>query len=163
MIYETTLDYDQALIKRAVRSYWRRVAGWRTVLAMILCLTSLSIFLLRGQRSVFPMLVALAVLICLVFLAVLYLVRYQKSMARLRALGRPQSVLIVDDEGLTSRSTQGEMTVSWSAVAQVWKFPDYWLVFFSRADFITIPLASVPAQMQVFIDERVRAAGASVS
>lgn len=163
MNYETTLHYDQMLIRRSVGSYWRRVAGWRTVLAMILCLTSLSVFLLRGQRSTFPTLIALTVLACLVFLSVLYLVRYRTSMARLRALRQTQPTLIVDDEGLTCRSTQGDMTVAWSAVAHVWQFPEYWLVFFSRADFITIPLASVPAQMQAFIDERARAGGASVS
>jgi hypothetical protein len=39
----------------------------------------------------------------------------------------------------------------WSTVKEIWRFPDFWLLLFSKAQFATIPAQCVPMAMQDFV------------
>lgn len=49
------------------------------------------------------------------------------------------------------------------AITEIWQFPDYWLLFFSRAQFITLPLADLDPEAQELILDRAKSHGAKVS
>jgi hypothetical protein len=45
----------------------------------------------------------------------------------------------------------------------VWQFRDFWLLFFSPAQFITLPLADLDSEARDLILSRVRSHGAKVT
>jgi hypothetical protein len=45
----------------------------------------------------------------------------------------------------------------------VWRFDSLWLLLFSKARFVTLPLEDVPSPMQTFILGRVKASGGKIS
>ena len=71
--------------------------------------------------------------------------------------------LLVDDEKIMTSSSIGDVSVPWAAVKELWKFPDFWLLFFSKSQFITLPLNSVSVPMRQFIAERVELIGGRVA
>ena len=77
-------------------------------------------------------------------------------------MGAPTATLSLDDASFTMSSGLGSASLKWSSVTEVWRFPSFWLVLFSKAQFVTLPLASVTAEAQAFILSRVSAAGGKV-
>jgi len=56
----------------------------------------------------------------------------------------------------------GDGTMRWSAISEIWRFRDFWLLSFSKSQFITLPLADLTPDMQACILQKARAAGAKV-
>jgi YcxB-like protein len=87
---------------------------------------------------------------------------YRRSMSRLTNMKSPQANLTLSDERFSLESSTSSSSVSWSAITEVQRYPRFWLLFFSKAQFVTLPLANVPETEQTFLLERVKAAGGKV-
>ena len=46
---------------------------------------------------------------------------------------------------------------------EVWQLGDVWLLMFGKSQFLMLPTANLPAEMQELILQRVRAAGGKIS
>jgi hypothetical protein len=154
--YEISLTYSEPLIRYAVLRFWWRVIGLRFVLAVAWLSVSLIVLLWGGNTSWRVGILGGVLAMAFVFAAALYGVHYHNSLAKLRAMGHPCANLVLTDAALSFTSGAGSSTVPWSAVKQVWQFPQCWLLLFSQAQFVTLPLASVAPDAREFILERVR-------
>jgi hypothetical protein len=163
MVHHATLKYTETLLRQAVLAFWRRsvgVVGFLVAQALLVC--GLAFLLWSGDRSwMVGALGTVLFLDCAVALAV-YFFHLRRSLAKFRAMGSPSAVLTLDEGSVSLASDLGSTSVPWSAVKEVWRFPDFWLLLFSKAQFVTIPLASVSAEMQAFIMTRVSATGGKV-
>jgi hypothetical protein len=127
------------------------------VLAVSLC-----VLLLGGNRSWIVGVEASALAVGIGFAIAIYAVHYRNAMTRFRALVSGKATFIAQDDGLSFSSELGSTTLPWSAVTEVWRFERVWLLLFSKAQFSTLPLASIPPEMQSFLLQRVEASGGKI-
>jgi len=163
MQHQTTLTYSQPLIRQAVWGFWRRVVGVRFAFALALMTVALVFLLLAGDRSWQVGVIATTLAFGILFLFVLFFVHYRNSVQKFRALGdNARAELTATASALSFSSAAGTASIPWSSVCEVWRFPTFWLLLFSKAQFSTLPLTDVSPELQEFILERVRAAGGKI-
>lgn len=155
----TILTYTPKLVRQSVWAFWKRSVRITLPLTLAL-LTAYLVSLVRDGNTgwlvgVFGTIVALGY----AFLVVVYLARLRHGMATLRAMGDQQATLEIDDGGITVASGAGQAKLPWRGVHEVWRCPGFWILLFSRTQFMTLPLANLPEDMQVEILERVRQHG----
>jgi hypothetical protein len=124
---------------------------------LVLCAGGFVLLVQSGDRTWSVGVLGTALLFALLFLAVLYVVHLRQALRKLRALRDAVATFVAEDGSFTMTSDVGSSTFVWSTVHDVWKFKQYWLLLFSRAQFVTLPLADIPADMQAYVLERVRA------
>ena len=162
MSHEANLHYDRALIKSAVLAFWKRSIGIGFSIALLVVAIRLTFLLIRGDKSWVVGALATCLMFSLAFAAALYFVHYRNALNKLRDMGAPQAHFLAEESSFTVTSGMGSSTLRWSAITEVWRFPAFWLLFFSKAQFVTLPLAALNPEMKTFILERVRAAGGTI-
>jgi len=156
------LHYSETLIRKAVWAFWRRTMGWRFFVAVALLLVALVYLVASGDRSWLVGVFASVLGLAGAFAVALYVVHYRGSITRLRRMRSPQGTFEVGDDRFRVASDLGSSELSWSAVTEVWRFPEFWLLFLSRAQFITLPLADLDSEARELILSRVKSHGAKV-
>lgn len=159
MDHHATLTFPEPLVRRAVFGYWRRTVGLGFAIALLILLLGLGRLVYSGDRSWLVGVLASAVMLGIGFPIALFVVHYRNSIQKFRAMGEPSALLVATESTLSITSGAGVASVPWSSVVEVWRFPDFWLLLFSRSQFVTLPLADVPPSVQTFILDRVREAG----
>lgn len=163
MRHQTTLIFNESLLRSAVLSFWRRSIGVGLPVSLALVAGAVGWVWSTGDRS-WIVGVGIAMLgFGIVISGALYVVHYRNVMHKLKAMGEPQARFQADSASFTVESGIGSSTLGWPTVREVWRFPDCWLLVFARGQFMTLPLACVPSEMQDFILERVRASGGVIS
>lgn len=157
-----TLSYNRPLIRQAVLGFWWRSTGLRFFAAIILVALGFGELLRQGDTSWFVGVLGCTLALCLVFPILLYVVHYLNSLRKFEAMGRPQGTLEISEETLSLASGAGHSTLPWSRVAELWQFRSCWLLLFSKAQFITLPLADLSPEIRAFMLERVRASGGRI-
>lgn len=99
----------------------------------------------------------------MLFVLGLFLVHYRNAFRKLREMGPPRARFIAEGSTFTIESNVGTSTLQWMAIKEIWRFPTFWLLLFSKAQFMTIPCASVSPEMSGFVLENVRKAGGTIS
>jgi YcxB-like protein len=160
--HEAVLHFSRALVRKSVTAYWRKTVGYRLPLALAITAAWLAARLYRGDRTWLVGALGAALALGLTFLVSVYVAHYRDGMRKLRAMGSPHSRLMAQEAGLTVTSGAGGVTLKWTAIAEIRRFPDFWLVLLPQAGFFTIPTATVPAEMQAFMLRQAAAAGAKV-
>ena len=158
-----TLRYTEQLVRAAVKAFWFRSTGWSYFAALAVVIGALVYLLGTGSRS--WMVGALGMLVALgaAMAVVLYIVHYRAALLRLRRMRAPEAVLYPGHECFKIVSDVGASELSWRVVREIWRFPDFWLLFISRAQFITLPIAALDSETQQFILDRVKAHGGKIA
>ena len=160
--YEATLTYSETLVRQAVFSFWRRTVGVGIFVAMAILGAVLAGLILDGDRSWVAGALAVVIGCGLAFPALIYAVHFRQSMGKFRAMQSPVATLLAEEASLTLSSEAGKSTFRWSGVTEIWRFPQFWLMLFSRSQFITLPLNAIPADMQAFVLKQAASAGAKI-
>lgn len=160
---QVKLHYTESLVRSAVVAFWWRTVGWRFLLAFVTLAGGLGYLLVAGDRSWFVGALGAVLGLALAFVAALYLVHLRGSLARFRRMGSKEATLVAESDKLVLASDVGSSELRWSAVGEIWRFDKFWLLFFSRAQFVTLPVADLDAGAKEFIEERVRTHGGTVA
>jgi len=164
MTYEAQLRYDEPLIRRAVFAFWKKTVGIGFLIALALVAVGFVPALIRGEASWVTGVCATVFVLGVGLIVAIYVTHFKMAITKFRALGQPaMATFIAADDVLTMSSAVGSSTLNWSMVTEVWRFPGFWLLLFSKSQFVTLPLADMNHDMQVFILDRVRAAGGKVA
>ena len=161
-MHQATLAYDEKLIRRAAFAFVWHTCGILFVVAIVFVASSLAWLLAIGDRSWHIGALATSLIFALAMVAALYVSHYRNAMAKLRDMGTPLAGLVVEDSTFSITTGIGRTTLRWASITQVWRFPGFWLMFFSKAQFFTVPIASVSPEMQAFMLVRVQASGGKV-
>jgi len=159
MEHQATLRFSEPLIRQAVLGFWRRSVGVGFIFALALLTIGLASMLYAGDRSWLVGVFASGLVLGISFPIALFVVHYRNSTQKLRSMGSPQASLIATESTLSLSSGAGSSSLPWSSVLEIWQFPTFWLLLFSKAQFITLPLADISPSLQAFIIQRVRTAG----
>ena len=162
MHYQATLVYSNALLHRSVRAFWWRATGWQmrlgvTVLGALFAATWLS-----GDRTWVVGALGASVVVSVGVLVMVYVAHRGNGLAKLRDMGAPTATLTVDDAGMRFVSGAGDSRLPWSMVQELWQFDGFWLLLFSKAQYVTLPLADLPPAMRDFVLAKARGAGTRV-
>lgn len=157
------LHYSEALIRRAVRSFMLRFVGWRYVAALTVTLFSTIYLFAIGDRSWFIGVAGSALALGLVVPVIVFFAHQRAALIRLRRLRKAEAIFEPNEHGFRATSDVGTMSLPWSEITAVWCFPNFWLLFFSTSEFITLPLADLNSEAREFILAQVRSHGIKVS
>lgn len=161
-LMQVKLHYTEALVRSAIAAFWWRTVGWKFVIAALAVAGSVGYLLLAGDRSWFVGALGAVLGLALVLVTALYLVHLRGSLGRFGRMKAKEATLVAESDKLVLSSDVGSSELQWSTVGDVWRFERFWLLFFSRAQFVTLPVADLDAGTQEFIVERVRSHGGTV-
>jgi hypothetical protein len=162
MSHEVTLHYDESLLRHAVLRYWWRQIGVGYILALVVLAVGLVALIANGNTSWLVGLMVTFLGFGVIAMITLYVVTYRNALRKLKSMDKPEATLILSESSFTISSGIGSSTVPWSTISEVWRFPDFWLLFFSRSNFSTMPLADFSAEAMAFFIKHVRASGGKV-
>ena len=152
-----TVTYTPALMSRAVACAWRRQMGWRGVAVfglLIGCIVLL--WAMDGWTWYLTVVVTAAVLLLMIFLGV-YAANRHRVLKHLQRLEGGFVEFAFDDDGLGITNSLGSSTLKWTTFEKLWQFPDVWLLFISKGQYIILPTAELPAKALALIEENVQA------
>jgi hypothetical protein len=158
-MHETTLRYNEPLLREAVRYFFVQ-----TLLRQF----GVKFFVFMGFLFPFAgwllyihepgwglgFLVASLVFMC-ALLASIYVAHFRNTIGKFRRMRSPEATFGYDEEHIYLTSEFGSATMPWSAITEVWRHDTFWLVFFSPAQFMTLPLDCLDEATQEFINRKV--------
>ena len=155
---ETKLRYSEPLLREAVRAFVIRAItrgfGLRFFVACAVVGVCVAYLVSHGDRSwVVGALAALLVFVAVFFL-VIYLAHHRNTVGRFRQMRVPEATLSYTEEQFTLTSELGSATLPWSSITEVWRYPRFWLILFSRSQFSTLPLDCLDTDTQAFITRK---------
>ncbi len=162
MQIEVTLRYTEPLVRRAIFEFWKRTVGWGFPVALMLCGISMVVLLMSGHRSWFLGVIGSVLVLGIGLCAALYVSHFRHSMAKFRALKNSEASFTLDSATFTLSSSEGSSTMPWKSVSDVWKFEEFWLLLFSKAQFVTLPIESISTEALNFISAQVNESGGKV-
>ena len=159
MRHDAQLTYSSGLLREAAALHWRQYFGAGFFVTVVALAVSLAFLLSRGDRSWLTGLLGAGVFAGLVFCALAFWVPYRAAAAKLKAMNEPRATLTAEESSVTLASSLGSSTLPWSAIVAILPGRSFWLIYFSKEQFVTVPLAGLSAEMQAFVVARVEAAG----
>lgn len=163
MEFETKLRYDTALLQEALFGFWWRAITGRLMVAIVVCVALFAYLWLAGDRSWLVGAVGAVLLLGIGMIAAVYSVHSANMRRKLKDMGAPEATFTAAESSFTVVSGAGSSTLPWSSVTEVWKLRRCWLLLFSKAQFITVPIADVPEDMRAFVLSQIVASGGKVN
>jgi hypothetical protein len=159
MQYQATLSYSKPLVRQAVFVFWRRTVGIGFPVAFAVLGAGLAVLLMQGDISWVVGALATVFAVTIAFLLAIYAAPVRNAMRKLKNMDSSHLAFIAEEPSFAVTSRIASSTPAWTAVIEVWRFPTFWILLFSKAHFFTLPLAGVSPEMQVFVLQRIQASG----
>jgi len=156
-MHQTTLRYSEPLLRQAVRAFVIRSIlrfGVKFFLACGVVGVCAGFLISHGDRSWVVGALAATLVFVGVIISLVYLAHYRYTVGSFREMRVPEATLSCDEEQFTIASELGSATLPWSSIAEIWRYPDFWLILFSRSQFTTLPLDCLDAEMQGLITRK---------
>ncbi|MBL8692817.1 MAG: YcxB family protein [Planctomycetes bacterium] len=150
-------------MRTAIFAFWRRAVGTGYFVACALIGCALAYLLWSGDQSWISGALGAFLLFALGAAFLVYFIHLRGSLARFKAMGAPIATVVLEDASITMSSGLTTTSLPWSRVTEVWRFESFWLMFFSKAQFVILPIGTVPADAQEFIISKVSATGGKVA
>ena len=160
---EFTVHYTEPMVRTAVGRFWRRALGWKFVLAVLVMAGIVGFRVSQGDRSWYVGMLGTVAALGVLVGVVGYFAQYRRAMGSFRRLSGGAATFTISDRALRMSSEIGSTEFSWNAIQQLWRYPDVWLLVFSRNMFATMPLAEVSSPTLELIERSVSAAGGRVA
>lgn len=157
--FQLTMTYTTALLKQSVIRYWKRALGWRYFLVMLLLGCCLITAFIKQDTSWMTGAMAVVFTFGVIFGLSVYLNNKHHVLGTFNALQNPSINFTIYDDKFALSSELGEGDWSWSAIKEIWQYPNTWLVFLARNSYATFPLDAIPQEAQKMILEKVQQAG----
>jgi hypothetical protein len=163
MTYEITVEYTEALVKRATRRFLVKFLGWDFLVVCLLMFISLGALVALGQRDWFVGAVGAVLLIAVLVGVAVIIVYHRRSMTALRKMKTPQAKWRFDEDGIGVETDLSTGSIKWRAIEKLWCFPEVWLLFTGKGVYSTLPASSLSHELKTFIINKVQETGAKIS
>lgn len=145
-------------MREAVRAFVVRAIirgfGIRFFVACAFVAVCIAYLVSHGDRSWIVGALAATLVFVGIFFLVIYLAHYRNTVGRFRQMKQPEATLSYTEEQFTLSSELGSATLPWSTITEVWRYPRFWLILFSRSQFSTLPLDCLDTETQAFITRK---------
>ena len=140
------LHDSEALIRSVVWAFWWRRTGLRYFAALAVVLGLFIYSIATGDRSWYVGVLASTLCLATTLAIALYVIHYRGAIAKFRRMRSPEATFEVGDSRFRVTSDVGSSELARSTIPEVWRFPEYWLLFFSPAQFVTLPLGDLDVE-----------------
>ena len=155
---ETKLRYSEPLLREAVRCFVLRVVirqlGGVFLVLVALVIACVAFLISRHDRSWTVGFLIATVLFIGVFIASVFVAHLRNTIGRFRQMRTPEATLGYDEQQISLTSELGSATMPWSVITEVWRYPRFWLLLFSRSQFVTLPLDCLDEHARAFITRK---------
>jgi hypothetical protein len=143
-VYERTVRYDEHEVGRAARPLFAKT--WRPCFPYLLpaVLMTLSIVALISIRYPAGRWVGVISTALIVLNVVWWPGAYRRYRRRLMTFWRGDALLRITSEGLSVRLDQGQGTLTWSMVQEIFQDSNTLSLFVSRSQIVVIPTDGIP-------------------
>jgi hypothetical protein len=154
---EIRIELSDSQFKRALRRFWFRSYGRYLLLLGV----GVAIWLISSaslvERPGSSMLRAAAMAAFAIALPVLsYCAHMRMSMHPRRKIEDHHITYRFSHLGIFVSSELGSSELKWRAFERFWKFPDMWLLFVGKRQFLILPTADIDEELGAFIERCVR-------
>jgi len=159
-MHHTTLRYSETLLRSAVKSFVFRAItrqlGTTFFLAVAVVVGITAYLLAQNDRSWLVGFLAATTLFVGVCIAAVFVAHQRNTIGRFRQMRSPEATLAYDEQQFTLTSELGSVTMPWSAIEEVWRYPHFWLLIFSHSQFVTLPIDCLDQNTRDFISRKTR-------
>jgi hypothetical protein len=150
-----TVTYTPALMSRAVACAWRRQIGWRGLVVFGLLLACIGLLWSLGDWTWYLIAAVTAAVLMLVIFVTAYAAHRRRVLKHLQRLEGGFVQFAFDDDGLGINNSLGNSTLKWTTFEKLWRFPDVWLLFISKGQYIILPTAELPPEALTLVERKV--------
>jgi hypothetical protein len=158
-MYEVSLRYSEPLLHEAVRFFVVRAVlrqlGSMFFIVVGGLILALAWYMYIHERGWIIGFLVATILFVGVFIAMIYVAHHRNTIGRFRQMRTPEATFSYDEQVVCFTSELGSSTMPWSAITEVWRHDRFWLLLFSRSQFVTLPLDSLDESTRDFIDLKV--------
>jgi hypothetical protein len=129
---------------------------------MLLVLVAFCFAVWSGERSWWVGASGTVLVLAVILSATVYVTHLRRSLGVLRKMQSPEATFEFDEDRFRVSSDLGTSELKWGMITEVWCLPDFWLLFVSQGQFITLPLADLDADARAFILAKVKSSGAKI-
>lgn len=161
MIYSTQVTYDRPLVRRALNRFMVNRMGWTLIVAIPGTFLFLAVLFLMKIWSFWLSLGLAALVIVVVVITYIYFLRLRTSEGFFDKVQDPTVTFTFGPDGVRTDSQLGSSELKWAAFDELLKFPDVWLLIYTRSAYITLPTNALTLECQAFIEEKLTSSKAS--
>jgi len=143
------------MVKTVVRRFILRLLGVGYFIALLVIALVLAYLAINRINELTTGAIAVVFLLGVFFPPVLWWKMESNGLSRLRRMSTPQVRFVFDDKGVTANSELGAGTVGWKSIEKIWEFPEAWLLFVGKQQYVTVPLAALTEELKQVIKEEV--------
>ncbi|HKD29310.1 MAG TPA: YcxB family protein [Xanthobacteraceae bacterium] len=149
--------YTEPMLRRAVWLFvWRgamRPRGWLWLVAIALIGIGLAGGWSREPSWVLAVYIAAIALAPLYFLLV-WRAHFVNTVGLFRSMASPTAEFVFRDQDVSISSELGSTTLPWTRFIDVWERPEFLMMFLTRSQFITLPVADLSEEALAFLRSR---------
>ncbi|MCL2011780.1 MAG: hypothetical protein FWG75_03180 [Cystobacterineae bacterium] len=161
--YEAMLHYTEPVLRKSAFMLWRRHAALGTALWVGLSTLTLPLMWLTQEEPRNMWIMAGASVVGLVLSRLVYVLCYRALVGYSREQGSFSMQVRLEEASLFFQGGMASSTLPWVWVKELLKTREIWLLLLAnKGQVFVFPLADIPLEVQVFLEARLRAAGAKV-
>jgi len=157
--YDLTITFTRELLLRANRYFLVRSFGFRGTVSLLAVVLLFVYLLVSGERDWLFGASAAGVFFVIVLIVMVFRVRQEYAVKRFEMMKDKSAHLRFGSDMVEMTSDLGRSEVPWNQFVQLWRQPDFWLLFYDRNAFVTLPAAQLEPELRDFIVEKVRQNG----
>jgi len=156
-VWEITTEVSDREFVQALNRYWRRAVGVRIAVLWSLLLVVLIGFYVGGVMPRTVLVVGTFVMLMVTFAALGGYVRYISESKQQRKKLEDHSVRFrFSEDGVGISSELGSSELKWRAFDRVVKYPNMWLLFVGKRQFLILPTANINEELAALIEQAVK-------
>lgn len=151
MRYEITAEFTPQTVKTVARRFILRLLGVRYFVALLVMAAGLTQLVARGVNDWTTGAIAAILLLGVTVPLTLWWKTRSGGLSRLRRMSTPSVKFVFDENGVTADSDLGSATVGWKSIEKIWEFPEAWLLFLGKQQYVTVPLPALTGELKELI------------
>ncbi len=156
MRYEITAEFTPDTVKIVSRRFILRLLGTGYFVAVLVMTLGLAYLIFNRVNDWTTGAIAAILMFGIVMPSALWLKTRSGGLSRLRRMSTPSVKFIFDEKGVTAESELGAATVGWKSIEKIWEFPEAWLLFVGKQQYVTVPLPALTEDLKQTIKAEVQ-------
>lgn len=156
MDIEVSVHYTSNIINAASRRFFVRFIGLRGGVGFALLWACVAVLYLFGVRSWYVTSFGTIAVLATVTLPVFYFLYKKRSVDNFKHFSSNEVVFRFRDEEIEIRSSIGQSHIKWQMIQKLWCFPEVWLLFLSKQQYLILPFDALKEELQDFILKKFR-------
>ena len=151
MDIEVSVHYTSDIINAASRRFFVRFIGLRGSVGFALLWACVVFLYLFGVRSWYVTSFGTIAVLATVILPLLYFLYKKRSIDNFRRLSSNEVVFRFRDEEIEIHSSIGQSHIKWQVIQKVLCYPEVWLLFLSKQQYLILPFDALKQELRDFI------------